>query len=259
MCKHLPRQKRLPRTFVVRRSRRPTSTPSKPESSGGGADLNEQASYVSWSRRVSGDGRSEAFGVSDVLVRRYYISTGVPQPSASSSNPNMHFKASKHQLLFNPDIFGCAFAVYCLYKYGKAVFKLSSDSASIHLDGDYGNFGSGRLKFSPPSPLQTHRTLRGNKAFFFLFRADKEARGRATTWEGPQLVMPNSKPSSCTSRLSAWRLTVAGNDPEQKPPGNAVTRSSSRRWNWSDPQSWQGGEGGKVNTEYLFSVALMCK
>lgn len=157
--------------------------------------------------------------VSSVLVRRYYISTGVPQPSASSSNPNMHFKASKHQLLLNHNIFGCVFAVYCLYKYGKAVFKLSSDSASITLDGDYGNFGSGRHKFSPPSPLQTHRSLRGNNIFFFLFRADKGARGRVTTCEGRHLVLSDRKPSWCASHISAWQLTVAGNDPEQKPPG----------------------------------------
>lgn len=92
--------------------------------------------------------RSEAFVVWDVLAGRYYISARVPQPSVSSSNPDLHFKASKHQLLFNHNIFRCAFAAYCLYKYVKAVFKLSSSRISIHPNGDYGNFGSVFSAFS---------------------------------------------------------------------------------------------------------------
>lgn len=167
MCKHSTRQKRLSPTFVVRRSRQPTLTPRNPESPSGSADVNKQPSYVSWSQRESGDGRSEMFRVSDVLVRRYYISAGVPQPSASSSNLDLHFKASKHQLLLNHNIFSCAFAVYCLYKYVKAVFKLSGDSISINLDGNYANFGSGWHKFSPPSPLQTRKSLSRNVFSFF--------------------------------------------------------------------------------------------
>lgn len=131
------------------------------------ADLNEQPSYVSWRRRESGDGWSEMLMVSDVLVRRYCISTGVPQPSASSSNPNMHFKASKHKMLLNHNIFACAFTVYCLYKYVKAVFKLSSDSASVNLDADYGNLDSGRQVFLTFSSASTQKSER--KQMFFSF------------------------------------------------------------------------------------------
>lgn len=38
-------------------------------------------------------------------------------------------------------------------------------------------------------------------------------------WEGRQLVLPNRKPSLCAPLIFAWRLTVAGNDPQQKPLG----------------------------------------
>lgn len=112
--------------------------------------------------------RSETFRVSDILVRRYYISTGVPQPSFSSSNPNMHFKASKHQLLLNHNVFGCAFTVYCLYKYAKAMFKLSSDSASINLDCDYGNFVSVFPTFSSANMQKSER-----KQTFYSFFSEQ--------------------------------------------------------------------------------------
>lgn len=83
----------------------------------------------------------------------------------------MNFKASKHQLLLNHNIFGCVFAVYCLYKYVKAMFKLSSDRASVNLDGDYGNFSS---VFPTFSSANTQKSERKQTFYYFFSEQTKE-------------------------------------------------------------------------------------
>lgn len=169
--------------------------------------------------------------VSDVLVRQYYISAGVPQPSASSSNPNLHFKASKHQLLMNHNIFGCAFAIYCFYKYAKVIFKLSSDSASINLGVIMVILAQGGTGFPTISSANMQKSER--KQRFFLSFQSRQRSSRSCNHLGGASASPAQQETVC---VRVPHICVAANSSRKRPRAetsrNAVTRSSRHR-NWS--------------------------